>query len=319
MAEKNSHCRITQTSDYIAAWKGGSNSQYAKKIAKHLMALQKKNINITSISNEMAQGSYLFHNITNKELRAKRRAIIFLRCVLHGISVSGANATVSKISDHMLDYTINYEIGLAKHNIEKMLKLKWDDLCKNTANFLQNHTIHMVATKPSGVTTYQFLHDEDRDRYDLKPQSASPEFIDIQVTVNHIPVIPYPNVQNSLTQLDGVDLDTQYLAVTTQLTGCSYVYQINNNQAQATHISPASLNNGAALTSTLRNGSADFANSNGGTTYVFGAGTSNTTTEYDPAKSSWTYVIAVYNNAWQLHAQQVPFNATTPRTYTRIV
>ncbi len=318
MGYKNSDVRVQETLQFIENWTGGSNSQHVKKIVQHLGDDPQIKNAITKISTAMSQGLYLFHNVNNKANRAKRRAIIFLRCALNGTNISSAHASVSSISDHLLDTTINSELGLAKSNLEKHLKIQWAQLCSNTANFLQNHTIIVHGTKSSGAMNYYFFYNADKDRYDLKPISQNP-YIDILVTVNHIPVIDYPSVKNSLTQLSGVDLDTNYLAVTTQLSGCSYVYQINNNKAQATHISPKPLKDGATLTSTLRNGGADFANSNGGTTYVFGAGTSNTTTEYDRSTATATHVVATYNSGWELHAQQVPQHATTPRTYTRIV
>ena len=318
MGYKNSDTRIQETLQLIENWTGGGNSQYTQQIVKHLSEDQQIQGAITSISRAMSQGLYLFHNVTNKANRAKRRAIILLRCALNGTNVSNANSVVSSISDHLLDTAINNELALAKSKLEQNLKTQWAQLQNNTANFLKNHTIIVHGTKSSGVTNYYFFYNTDKDRYDLKPTSQNP-YIDIVVKVNHIPVIDYPNIQNSITQLNGVDLDTNHLAVTTQLTGCSYVYQINNNKAQATHISPKSLKDGATLKLTLRNGGADFGNSNGGTTYVFGAGTSNTTTEYDRSTATATHVVATYNSGWEVHAQQVPQHATTPRTYTRIV
>ncbi|MFO0759194.1 MAG: hypothetical protein U0359_22070 [Byssovorax sp.] len=309
--------RISETYTFLRAYSVGSNAQYARQLVEHLQHQANNAHNLQAISNAMAQGGGS-SNTTAKDNRKKRRSIIFIRCLMHNHVPAVASSAVSSIPDTMLDSQLNYEIGLARNNVIQALNTAFAQLTNNTATFLQNNSIWVRSNTSRGVQTFQLSHDPTQSRYRIEPLGITPQFFGTTVQINHIPVTRYSTVQNTLGQIDGVDLDVNHVALTTQLTGCSYMYEINGNAMQAAHLWPASDIAPMTLTTTLRNAPAAFQNGSAGGEVIFGAAVGNTTTGYIHT-GTWTYLVAVYAGGWQLHAQQVPQGKSAPITYTRVV
>jgi hypothetical protein len=308
--------RVSDTVTFIRNWAGGANAAYAPQVAAHLDALP-PDATLQAISQAMSQGDYLVGTTAFHAKRDKRRALILIRCALFGEAPNFAQNVVANLQDAVLDLHLDNRIGLFRNTTTNALTAAWASLRNNLATFLQNNTIYVRSDNSQGVQTFWFSCEPDSGRYLIEP-GAQPRFVGIQIQVNHIPVTHYPIVQHRLTQLAGVTLNTGHPAVTTQLTGCSYVYQINGNNAKAAHIYPAGAIPALQLTTDLRNAPADFAHGNGGHTTVFGAEANNSPAGYVHT-GTWTYVVAIYTGAWEIHAQQVPAGQDTPRTYWQIV
>jgi hypothetical protein len=310
--------RITETIQFIRGWTGGANAPYAPQVAAHLESQTYTNPGMQGFSAAMAQGDYVAGSTAFKDRRKARRAITLIRCALLGKPVATVHAAVKLIHDGMLDSQLNYEIGLVRGNAQQALNAAWAQLCNNTAAFVQNNTLIVRSNASQGVQNFYFSHQDDQNRYAIEPPGMPTRFLSILVQINHIPVTRYAAVQHTLNQITGVDLDQNHPTFTTQLTGCSYMFQINGAAAKAAHIWPAGAITPTNLTAALRNAPADFQNGNGGVATVFGAEGANTVTGYVHG-GTWTYIVAVYAGAWEIHAQQVPQGQNAPRTYTRIV
>jgi hypothetical protein len=105
------------------------------------------------------------------------------------------------------------------------------------------------------------------------------------------------------------------VVVTTQLSGCSYMFETDGGNLVAAHIQPTK-GQGYNLVTALRQG-ASFANGLNAPTHqgVFGAEAQDGQFAYHPDRH--TYVIGVMRNGtWELHAQKNHANTATSTPIT---
>jgi hypothetical protein len=312
------HDRVDETIAFIRGWTAGANSQYAGAIAD-VIQRRDQGTSLKTLSKKMSQGAYSpFRSHDKQEAeRERRRAIVLVRGEILGHSPTAAKAQTDQIQSAQLDTQLNQILGQARQQIINETQQAWTQFCTQTAMFLQNREIWVRSDASSGVQTFAFGYDATQDRYRLEPQNVMGNYIDIPVQVNHLPVTRYDAVQANLGAIPGTALNQAHPVVTTQLTGCSYVYEINGGTMQAAHVWPAGTISPTLMATTL-DANADFAAPNGGGVQVFGARTANDATGYLHS-GTWTYVVAVYSGAWQIHVQQVAQGGGSAITYTRVV
>ena len=115
-----------------------------------------------------------------------------------------------------------------------------------------------------------------------------------------VAVTPYTPTL-ALGSLAADDVHNADLVVTTQLTGCSFMYQASGS---AMHIYPNHQIGGEDLCQKLSK-EGKFPNALAkGATMVFGPSTKGKPKRYDPS-NVWTYIFGIKkSNVWELHAQQ---------------
>ena len=321
--------RVLDTITYIRNLNAGPNQQYAIGISQALEEKNQGNL-LQVVGEQMAQGHYklLQSNADQEGFRMQRRALILIQAVLLNRSPHQAVATANATADANLGNQIGIALGLARQAIANHLDLKWNQFINNPAVFLQHNQILVRTTAAGGVVPYEFGWSAPHGCYRIEPVAGfNPHHhIRIQRSVNHIPVTNYPTVKAALNALAGVAANPAHPVVTTQLTGCSYVYRIHAGGLTAAHLYPAGDIGAVDMAQMLRGapppplvnlGPAEFAGT-GVAADVFGAAPANTAAGYVHA-GTWTYVVGIrIGGLWQLHAQQQPQGGGIP-TYWRIV
>ena len=133
--------------------------------------------------------------------------------------------------------------------------------------------------------------------------------------VYHVDVIPYTNVQNNLAAIPGERVTNSTVMITTQLTGCSVMYETDagRHHLVVAHIqpggNPGGLGRGYNLAPNLRafGGFSNGLHGPGVVRNVFGSSQGMGVNDYDPAAVPvrQTYIIGIlHNGAWELHCQR---------------
>ena len=309
MGYKDWRDRIAETVTFLRGYVGGVNGRYAEAVG-FCLGLRHQGNALKVISEHMAQGGYPWgaNTAQQKDYRKRRRAIILVRAEILGDAPNLAKTQTTNIVDNQLDHQLDLVLGLARQQLVLQVTAAWQQFCNQTGAFLQNNEIFIRKDDIGGVRPACFGLDYAVNRYRIHPAGVQlpNSSIEIPVQVCHVPVTRWDAVQANPGNLPGVDADRAYPVVTTQLTGCSYVYQINGNAMQMAHIWPHGSVDAKVMGVNLT-ANAGFLVSNGGNVEVFRAEDQNGPTGYMHV-ATWTYPIAVYNGtsgAWEVHVQQV--------------
>lgn len=309
--------RVRETIAYISNLAAGPNHQHAAPLADLLTERNRGNV-LQVVGEQMAQGSYaLLQNRAEQErYRMQRRALILIHSVFLNRTPAQAVATANSIAEGTLGTQLGLAIGLARGALLLDLDTKWTQLTNHPAVFLQQNPIIVRSTPAGGLVPYEFGWSPTTSCYRIEPAAGhNPHnHFQVQKTVNLIPVTNYPLVKHNLGALAGVQANPAHPVVTTQLTGCSYVFQLHAGALTAAHICPAGDIEPRAQCGMLRGapppplanlGPAAFAGA-GAPATVFGAEAANSPSGYVHS-GTWTYVVGVHGaGGWQLHIQQQP-------------
>jgi hypothetical protein len=297
--------RITDTLNFIQNWKTGSNAQYAYELANFI---RDANVDkaLKATSEEMSLGFYNPFTRTQqiRDYRQMRRAIILLRIQVLGHNANTATTQTERLTNLQLAPQLNTYLGQAYQLTSAQLEAPWTQLNTTPGTFLANHYISVTAGSAHGNLPYFFSFEPAKNRYTLEPAVGNAARVSKRVTVYHVSVTKYQIVQNDLGNIDAPEADRAQLVVTTQLTGCSYMYQVNNNSLRAAHIYAAGAIEATAMCKKLRD-EGGFKNDNGGPLKVYGAQGGTTDTNGYKHQGTYTYILARYlASSWQVHVQQ---------------
>ncbi|GEM_PF-3651600 len=301
--------RLVETVQFLRVYNTGANAQYAAAVGHYIDQRRiGAGLAMKPASKKMAQGSYpMFSNrAVEKDYRKRRRVLFLIKTEVLNVALNNAKAQVNSIADINLDTQINTALGDARTQLLQQVRAAWNQFEAQPGTFLNTHEIIIRKDSTGGVRGATFAYDCSVSRYRLYPTNlpTGPDCIDTQVQVNHIPVTRWADVVGNLANLPSVDCTDNHLVVTTQLTGCSYVYQINGAQLRVAHIWPDGAIDGQLMGTQLAD-NAGFAAGNGGPIAVFKCQPTNNNTGYTNV-ATWTYPVARYIGGWQLHVQQVP-------------
>ncbi|MCZ6655227.1 MAG: hypothetical protein O7D91_19640, partial [Planctomycetota bacterium] len=270
--------------------------------------------------------------------RGCSRAIILIELMIFNKHPGFTATHVSLMSETALPGRLGRLIKDAYNHEEEELCKELRDLRTNPAGWLALKKIFIGGgSKISGREEYVFFFHPFKNHYRFEPTSMYPEgpkglwpgqgddypydqlLPYTRIRVHYIPVQLYTDISGHIEQIKGtLNLGNDNLLLTTQLSGCSVMYQVQGTAILAAHIQPSGPPEGQGdnLAPTLRvDAEFDPCLSNAAT-HVFGkAPSKNMHDDYVFTNPNLrTYFIGVLvNGAWQLHAQQYNFrNAASP-------
>jgi len=277
-----------------------------------------------AVSRGMSQGLYprRQHTPARKTTRKYRRACIAIRCAILQQTVNVATTAVDVVPDLNLPAALGTLLGLAWASETLALTAQLNHLRNHPLHFLANNPLKINPAAAPGATPYVFYRDRSIPEYVLAPNTVlvggsvvlgqhgpNPHRVaHINCNAFDVGVRPYTAVHGNLGNLPGDLLNgVPPLMVTCPLTGCSFVYQVNNLLMTAIHIQPAgalAIGRHFGLAVNLR-ANAAFANANNaGNLEVFGAqAVENRPLDYEPMHNSTQVVGMVRNGTWEIHAQ----------------
>ncbi len=269
-----------------------------------------------AVSDAMSQGpnKAIRHRDAATTQRKYRRAILLIQVQLLNQPVAAATNAVGSIPDGGLKTSLGTALGTAYTRLAQPLQNALQGLVANPGNWLAHNKIQMVRTvNVNGPAPYRFYYAEADNRYVFTTPAEAADKVTIPLTVYHVDVQPYTSVSGHLGAVAGVAIaGAHQFMVTTQLSGCSIMYQLDAARANmvAAHIQPGGPAGSAgrhySLVTTLRGGALAAA-PHGGASGVFGASKGGTTDDYDPEElpARHTFCIGVKTpNGWELHCQR---------------
>lgn len=325
---KEWNLRLTETITFIRTAAVPANGGIRNLIADVLEFKYRSGIpQATSVA--MSQGNFyaLRGRDAIRTTRKYRRAIILIRSAILGVYALTAATAAALIPDVNLPGSLGGYLLAAQQHETGLLQTALNNLQHQAAVFLTANKINMEASAASGRMNYVFYYDLLRRRYDFartahltagemlltSPTGTRFRVPHISPMVHHVHVQPFMTVYGgavgNLANINGAALDNNdNLMITTQLSGCSVVYQTQGTDLRAAHINPGGPHPGLGrhylLVQTMR-AHAGFANpiAGGPAVQVFGAAAADAQRDYFPDR--YTYCIGVKTGgAWELHAQK---------------
>ena len=317
---KNWNDRITQTIAFIRVAAVPLHGNLRERIADVIQSKYRPHIAMaTSVA--MSQGNYasIFNRDAQRLNRKYRRAMILIRVTFLGQMAGPAAANVGAVADLNLPAGLDALLLQANQHEEQLLQNEITALRANPAVFLAAKKIQVETSPASGTMNYIFYCNIQGQRFEFKRTTnivANEVVINgfrvcyITISVHHVHVQGYNTVQANLGAIVGTAAaGGDSLMITTQLSGCSVVYQIQGADLVAAHIQPQGVVGGPGrgynLAVTLR-GAAGLANPilGGPAIEVFGCqAVSAGPQDYVPTRHTYWIGVKVGLN-WQVHAQQ---------------
>jgi len=291
--------------------------------------LKYRRIITQAISEGMSQGHYRKLGRNNntltqiKDARKYRRAYIAIQCAILGQTVTAAKAALALVPDTLpaLRTELGNLLGQAYTHEINQLNADLQALRNNPQNFLTNLCIKIQGGLISGAINYLFFYDDLRNEYRFEPLTylhgmnvrigggMNVHLVPhIQFLLYHVRVQQYTAVMGNLHAIAGdlIGVNDPQFMITEQLTGCSFMHQIDQTNMTAIHIQPAGPPAGHHynLVNTLRGPAVAFGNANNnGALRILGAqGVATPPLDYFPATQ--VQVVGVVNNGhWEVWAQ----------------
>ncbi len=307
---KDWQARIAETIDFIEA-SAVFPMHGDKRVAIANLLKEKRAANQISqaLSQQMSQGTLwtVIGRGTEQTYRQYRRALILVRVMLLAQNATTVVNAVNAMTDGVLASNLANDINSIW--LSKVSALNTELLTFKTSPlvFLATKKIYTFGVEQSKVMDdFIFTHNIEKDLYEFKPRSqlsSKPEFVYTPVKVFHIHVQSYTEVKNNLSTISGSNVTGADLMVTTQLSGCSVMYQVDNDNLIVAHIQPVGTT-GYSLCNELRTSGKFLGGLNNIPVHVFGAQNTKQT-GYDYLTNSHTYCIGInIGGNWKLYAQQ---------------
>jgi hypothetical protein len=300
---KDWNARITETIAFIRA-QNTTHHNRRNAIANLLHQLHTENQIAQITSQSMSQGGFpvTLHRDLVKDYRKFRRALILIRVAVLGEAILVATNQVGAIPDASLSTSLDTLLSQAYQAKQQELQAAYQSLKTTPSVFLSANKINIVATTSSGAKRYKFYFSPDDNQYWFRPASERTGIVNIQKTVYHVAVQQYSDVKSKLDKIDGGNAAGCDVLVTTQLTGCTFMYQTDGANLVAAHVQPGGGVDQFALRKKLRDEAAFKNELPGKPVRVFGAVKTPKPDGYCRDKHS--YIIGVRNGQWELHAQR---------------
>lgn len=325
--------RITETIDFIEAAAVPNHADKRRAIAARLRHLNQQGLITQATSDGMSQGvnTAIRHRDAAALARSYRRALILIQSQLLGQAVAQAAQTAAAIGDGAMAITVANALGMAYQTAQQPLIVAYQALLANPGAFLAANKVQLFSAPTSGTVMHGFYYSAHGDRYGIKPVDATlVDEVYISRNICNIHVQLFSAIQGNLGAVVGHQVAHADLVITTQLTGCSVIFERGpaGLTLMAAHIQPTgatgSAGRGYNLVTSLR-GNVGFAHGlAGGNIDVFGASAAAAVNNYDPgsAPGRHTFWLGVRTaaNGWELHCQRHNVgNAADPGVSWRIV
>ena len=176
-------------------------------------------------------------NSGTEEERVFRRAIILTSCVfLNSDPAATQNATKS-IMGALLRKRLRWLADLVFQTYPmNVLKPVSDALLDDPAAFLRDNLIVLGGSKASRPTDIALSFNLARETYDFTTTPNS-SLMQMSVPGYFIGVDPYSSAHATIGNINAAQV-TGNLVITTQLTGCNFLYRVNGPNLRAAHIQP---------------------------------------------------------------------------------
>jgi hypothetical protein len=307
---KEWNARITETINFIRTAQVPAHPNMRVPIAELLDAKYRQNQIPQALSQQMSFGA--FYALQNRDIirnfRKYRRALILIRVAILGDNAAFTVNQVAAIQDQNLALRLDNALNAAYQHEQQWLQAEYLSLRTNPAHFLAAKKLQIIGTNASGIVNYTFFYNPDKRQYNFRPLPMILNFVHIVVQVYHVHVQQFATVQNNLGAIVGGNTAGADVMITTQLSGCSLMYETTGQGLVAAHIQPTggqgAAGQGINLVATLRN-QAGFNNGLvAGNFGVFGS-EANVGQHGYVVGNRHAYIIGVRRNGvWELHAQQ---------------
>lgn len=287
--------------------------------------LKGKYIMDRAFSDSLSQGrNWDFLNVTGaKTIRKYRRACIAIRVGMLGMTPAAAIGGVTNLGEQALRTALGNDLGLVYQNEIAMLNVALITLRNTPRTFMAHYPLKMTAFHGQSLSVNSlFYYDFRNMEYRFAPTAnlnnagellipdlGTPKFRApyIQVPVYNLDWRNYTDISNNLGGIIGDVIQNDNIMVTDQLTGCSFMYQVNGANMTAIHVQPHGAHphgRGYELVITMR-GQGGFANGplGAGPVRVLGARpVENRPLNYNPRNLTQVLGVLV-NGAWQIWVQ----------------
>lgn len=306
--------RLSETIAVIESTTVGTHDDKRLAIAQ---LLRGRNLN-QATSDSLSQGANtaILNRAAVKDARQLRRAVVLVQSEFLNQTAAQASAFVQSIPDASLPGALGTAIGMAYTRMQQPLDAIHRALLANPLNFLASHKVQLFRSPASTTAPHGLYLDSAFNRYVIRPATDADllHHVHLRIDAANIHVQPYSAVAGNIGAITGYQVTPgTHLVITTQLTGCSVVYQLDAARTNlvAAHIQPTgaagSAGRGYNLATTLRAG-AGFANGlPAGAVGVFGASQTAAAIDYDPnsVPARHTFFLGVLTgHGWELHCQR---------------
>jgi hypothetical protein len=308
--------RIEDTRLFIVATNLAVNNRWRDAVNESITQKNQANA-LMLLSGRMSYGVHgPFGRAARRTRRHYRRAIVLIRGALLGHAAGLARTQTDQIPNANLPAQLDHWIGQWVAHEQNRLVHEYNQLLVNMGNWLQNHRVQLTGTA-SGTHQYKFYYMPGRDRYDFVPPMMIPQYPFISRSIYCVGVTKYPDIIANVGNIPDVHVTGAPVMVTTQLTGCSFMYQHHNGDLRAAHIWPVGID-GIILTLQLRN-LGGFAIGNAGVLNVFGR--QNVDDQHGYSLPPHTFVLGQRRGPnWELHCRQNDANNILgPTRYRQIL
>ncbi len=260
-------------------------------------------------------------NVTGaKRKRKYRRAIIAINVGILGEIPGVAQGAVAGLGGDALRIALGRSLGRAYSNEKAILQLAMLTLKVTPGIFMAHYPMRIVASHVGSQSMNSlFYYDIVTREYRFAPRAklnangkliihASEEVVYIEVPVYNLDWQAYTAIDGNIGNIIGGVIQNDNIMITDQLTGCSFMYQLNGANMTAIHVQPAGDDQHARsydLVITLR-GRGGFANGplGGGAVRVLGTRPLETRPYNYNHDRHITQVLGVLvNGTWQLWVQ----------------
>ncbi len=182
-------------------------------------------------------GNMSIGNSGTEDERSFRRALILTSCVLLNSDPAATQRTIKKTMAATPRTRLRKMADLIFATYPmNVLQPVSDALLADPQAFLDDNLIVLGGARASRALDIVMSYNIDRDTYDFS-STPNPSLMQMSVPGFFIGVDPYDNAYATIGNIASAPVAGN-LAITTQLTGCNFLFRVNGPNLRAAHIQP---------------------------------------------------------------------------------